>query len=213
MTTDHSDYLDPLNLDNTAVLFVDSQTTLVLGVQSIDMTVLKTNTESLAQLAKIFELPVVPTTSGGGTDGLSGPLSRTITDAFPGVTRINHTGNLNALDDPRFDAAAKATGRTKLILAGITTDFCFVCSALALIAQGYHVLIPINAFGSWTSATNDAALQRFTRAGATPTNVQSITGELLNALTKKDVDDSVILLQQMVPAIISQNASYKAKGQ
>ena len=35
---------------------VDNQTTLTLGVQSIGMTLLKTNTEGLAKLAKIFAL-------------------------------------------------------------------------------------------------------------------------------------------------------------
>ena len=64
------------------------------------------------------------------------------------------------MDDPRFAAAVKATGRHKLILSGITTDFCLVYPALSLIAAGFHVFIPIDASGSWTSAINDAAIQR-----------------------------------------------------
>ena len=50
MTT-QADYLEQLSPDNAAVLFIDNQTALTLGVQSIDMTVLKTNTEGLASLA------------------------------------------------------------------------------------------------------------------------------------------------------------------
>jgi len=69
-----SDYLEPLTPDNAAVLFIDNQTTLTLGVQSIDLTLLKTNTEGLAKLARHFGLPVVLTTTGGGADGpLGGP--------------------------------------------------------------------------------------------------------------------------------------------
>ena len=44
---------------------------VMLGVQSIDMTALQTNTVGLAKLAKMFALPVVLTTTGGGGDGPS----------------------------------------------------------------------------------------------------------------------------------------------
>lgn len=220
MTTP-ADYLEPLSSDNAAVLFIDNQTTLTLGVQSIDMTLLKTNTEGLAQLAKIFGLPVVLTTTGGGAEGPSGPLLKGISDTFPDVTPIDRTGNLNAMDDPRFAAAVGATGRRKVILSGITTDFCLVYPALTLIAAGYHIFIPIDASGSWTAAMNDAALQRLIQAGATPTNVQSIAGELQNSLTNKSRNAAMALMPQMMdwigaytpaPSIISMNGAYKSAG-
>ena len=186
--TNPADYLEMLTPDNAAVLFIDNQTTLTLGVQSIDLTVLKTNTEGLARLASMFSLPVVLTTTGGGADGASGGLLKGITDAFPDVQPVNRMGNLNAMDDPRFAAAVEATGRRKIILSGITTDFCLVYPALSLIAAGYHVFVAVDASGSWTSAINDAALQRLIQAGATPTNVQSIFGELQNSAMNKDAD-------------------------
>ena len=216
-----TDYVEPLSPDNAAVLFIDNQTTLTLGVQSIDMTLLKTNTEGLARLAKIFELPVVLTTTGGGAEGPSGPLLKGITDAFPAVAPINRMANLNAMDDPRFAAAVKATGRNKLILSGITTDFCLVYPALSLIAAGYHVYIPVDASGSWTISINDAALQRLIQAGATPTNVQSIAGELQNSMTNKDMAAAKALMPSMMewigaytpaPSLISQNGAYKAES-
>ena len=146
--TQAKDYVEQLSPDNAAVLFIDNQTTLTLGVQSIDMTLLKTNTEGLAQLAKMFKLPVVLTTTGGGAEGPSGPLLKGITDTFPDIAPVNRMGNLNAMDDPRFAAAVKATGRHKLILSGITTDFCLVYPALSLIAAGFHVFIRADASGS-----------------------------------------------------------------
>ena len=213
-----SDYLQQLTPDNAAVLFIDSQTTLTLGVQSIDTTLLKTNTEGLAKLAKIFELPVVLTTTGGGAGGPSGGLLKGITDTFPDVEPINRMGNLNAMDDPRFAAAVKAIGRGKLILSGITTDFCLVYPALSLIAAGYHVFVPIDASGSWTSAINDAALKRLIQAGATPTNVQSIFGELQNSAMNRDADKAKGKMPQVMewlgaytpaPSIIAMNGAYK----
>ena len=138
-----TDYLEQLTPDNAAVLFIDNQTTLTLGVQSIDLTVLKINTEGLAKVARLFDLPVLLTTTGGGADGPSGPLMKGITDTFPDIQPINRMGNLNAMDDPRFAEAVKATSRRKLILSGITTDFCLVYPALSLIAAGYHVFVAV----------------------------------------------------------------------
>ena len=197
MTT-QTDYLEQLSPDNAAVLFIDNQTTLTLGVQSIDLTVLKTNTEGLAKLAKLFALPVVLTTTGGGADGASGGLLKGITDTFPDTQPVNRMGNLNAMDDPRFAAAVKATGRRKLILSGITTDFCLVYPALSLIAQGHHVFIPVDASGSWTTAIDDAALQRLIQAGATPTNVQSIFGELQNSSMNQDAETTKSRMPQVM---------------
>jgi nicotinamidase-related amidase len=217
MTT-QADYLDPLTPDNAAVLFIDSQTTLMLGVQSLDLTVLKVNTEGLAQLAKVFGLPVVLTTTGGGAEGPSGALLKGITDTFPDVAPINRTGNLNAMDDPRFAEAVKATGRRKVVLAGITTDFCLVYPALSLMAAGYHVYVAIDASGSWTKEINDWALQRLVQAGATPINVQSFAGELQNSSMNKDKDATMARMPQLMawfgaytpaPSIISQNGNYK----
>ena len=212
------DYLEQLTPDNAAVLFIDNQTTLTLGVQSIDMQLLKVNTEGLAKIAKIFDLPVMLTTTGGGAEGPSEPLLKPITETFPDVAPINRMGNLNAMDDPRFAEAVKATGRRKLILSGITADFCLVYPTLTLIAAGYPVFIPIDASGSWTTAINDAAIQRLIQAGATPTNVQSIAGELLNSTINADPEAAKAKLPAMMgwlgeytpaPSIIAMNGNYK----
>lgn len=217
--TQPSDYLEPLSTDNAAVLFIDNQTTLTLGVQSIDLTLLKSNTEGLAKLAKMFDLPVVLTTTGGGAGGSSGGLLRGITDAFPDVEPVDRMGNLNAMDDPRFAQAVNATGRRKLILSGITTDFCLVYPALSLIAAGYHVFVAVDASGSWTREINDAALQRLIQAGATPTNVQSIFGELQNSAMNKDAEAAKARMPQVMewlgaytpaPSLIGEN--FAAQG-
>ena len=218
--TNQADYLEQLTPDNAAVLFIDNQTTLTLGVQSIDMTVLKLNTEGLAKLAKHFDLPVVLTTTGGGEHGPSGGLLRGITDSFPDAEPVARTGILNAMDDPRFSAAVKATGRRKLILSGITTDFCLVYPALSLIASGYHVFIVVDASGSWTREINDWALQRLVQAGATPTNVQSIFGELQNAAMVKNAEVTKARFGQVMewldaftpaPSLIGENFAAQAR--
>jgi nicotinamidase-related amidase len=219
MTT-QADYLEQLSPDNAAVLFIDNQTTLTLGVQSIDLTILKANTVGLAKLAKMFELPVVLTTTGGGEHGPSGGLLKGIIQSFPDVEPVARTGILNAMDDPRFAAAVKATGRRKIILSGITTDFCLVYPALSLIAAGYHVFIAVDASGSWTKEINDWALQRLLQAGGTPTNVQSIFGELQNAAMNKDAEAAKSRFPQVMewlgaftpaPSLIGENFAAQSR--
>jgi hypothetical protein len=130
-------------------------------------------------------------------------------------------GNLNAMDDPRFAEAVKATGRTKIILSGITTDFCLVYPALSLIAAGYHVLVAVDASGSWTKEINDWALHRLIQAGATPTNVQSIFGELQNSAMNKDSEAARATMPQVMewlagytpaPGLIGENFANQSKG-
>lgn len=183
--TPQDEYTVPLSSDNAVVLFIDNQINLMLGTQSIDTTLLRTNTEALAKLASIYDLPVVLTMSNG-EHGLSGPLITPITDTFPDLPVIDRQDYLNAMADSRFSDAVIAARRRKVILCGLTTDVSLLYPTASLIDQGYHVFIVVDASGSWTSAINDAALQRVTQMGATLTNVQSIAGELQNAAAVKD---------------------------
>ncbi len=157
-----------------------------MGVQSIDTTLLRLNTEALAKLAEMYGLPVVLTTTGGGAEGAWGPLLKPITDTFPKAPIFNRQ-YLNAMDDPGFADAVRATGRRKIILAGITTHFCLLFPALSLMREGHHVLIAVDASGAWTTQLEDAGLRRLVQAGATPTTVEQILGELHSTDLAKDL--------------------------
>lgn len=188
--TPREEYTSPLTPENAAVLFIDNQTNLMLGVQSIDTVLLRNNTEGLAQLARLFDLPVVLTTTGGGAKGPAGGLAPSITDAFPDEEVIDRTDYFNAMSDPRFAAAVEATGRRKMILAGLTTDYCLVYPAMTLIQQGYHVFIVTDASGSFTAQNDEVALDRLIQMGATPVNLQSLMGELQNSAAVADLAGS-----------------------
>jgi isochorismate hydrolase len=105
---------------------------------------------------------------------------------------IDRQHYFNAMSDPRFADAVKAIGRPKIILSGLTTDYCLVYPTLSLIALGYHVFIVVDASGSWTKQVDDAALSRMTQMGATLTNLQSLAGELQNsrAVANPELADS-----------------------
>jgi nicotinamidase-related amidase len=54
--------------------------------------------------------------------GPNGPLPREITAMHPNAPYIKRNGEVNAWDNEDFRNAVKATGKTQIIIAGITTD-------------------------------------------------------------------------------------------
>lgn len=185
-TKTKSDFLGRIDPDNAAVLLIDHQTNLILGCQSMDPVLLKNNTVALAALSKIFNLPVILTTTGGAGNGPAGPLFPELIAELPGQANIDRQQYYNSMDDPKFKEAVEKTGRKKLIIAGITTDLCVMFPALTALSQGYDVYIVTDACASWTKDIDVTALNRLSQAGCILTNVNGLTAELQNNLTIKD---------------------------
>ena len=61
----------------------------------------------------------------------------------------------NAWDNPEFVAAAKKTGREKLIVAGVSTEVCVAFVALSAVKEGYDVYAVIDASGTWNKLERD----------------------------------------------------------
>ncbi|HYW32476.1 MAG TPA: isochorismatase family protein [Gemmatimonas sp.] len=181
-----SNYHDPITPDNAVVLFIDYQTQLMLGCQSMEPQELKNNTLALARIAKIYDLPIVITTTGGGASGPAGPTFSELTAEFPGHEIIDRQLYYNSMQDPTFRAAVERTGRKKLIIGGITTDLCVVFPAITAVADGYDVYVVGDACASWTRRIDDLAIARVRQAGAIVTNVQSLAAELQTNLAAQN---------------------------
>src|SRR5436309_13153413 len=95
----------------------------------------------MAQTARILKLPVVLTSSM--EEYAQGPLLSELKAILPAEfsARIKRSGIVNAMDDKNFAAAVKATGRKKLIVAGVTNDVCTVYPALSLVREGFEVQV------------------------------------------------------------------------
>lgn len=181
-----SDFQGKITPDNAAVLFIDYQTQLILGCQSAPPQEVKNNTLALARIAKIYDLPVIITTTGGGAKGPAGATFAELTKEFPDLEQIDRQQFYNSMQDPKFNQAVKATGRQKLVIGGITTDLCVVFPAITAVAEGYDVYVVADACASWTKQIDDIALNRIAQAGAIVTNVQSLCAELQTNLTEYD---------------------------
>ena len=168
-------YYEQLTPDNCAMLLIDHQAGLFLGVQSIDRQILKNNVIGLAKTAKVFNLPTVLFTSSA--KGPNGPTIPEIKELFPDL-EIHDRSPINLWNDPECRQAVEATNRKKLIMAAITTDVCLAFPALAAIKAGYDVYAVIDASGTWSTQAELATVMRLTQAGVIMTNWIAVAAEL-----------------------------------
>ncbi len=100
-------YYEQLTTDNCAMLLIDHQVgTMGFGITDIDALSLKNNTLWLAEQSKIFNLPVILTTSN--PDGANGPLFPEFIATLPDAPIIDRV-IINAWDDPKFKQAVEQT--------------------------------------------------------------------------------------------------------
>ena len=107
---------EPLTQSNAALVLVDHQVGLMTGVRDYSVAELKHNVVGLAKAARALGLPIVTTTTSADT--LWGPAFPELMEALPDQAFIDRT-TVNAWDDPRVAEAIVATGRHKLIFAGV----------------------------------------------------------------------------------------------
>lgn len=164
--------------ENAAVLLVDHQVGTMGWVQSIPFEEMKRNALMIAKTAKILNMPVVLTSSM--EEYAQGPLLSELSEIFPEefAARIKRLGVVNAMDAAAFAAAVTATGRRKIILAGVTNDVCTVYPALTLLSQGFEVQVVADAGGSPSKMADDIALRRMEKAGVTLTSTNQVIAEL-----------------------------------
>lgn len=165
-----------ISKDDAVVLFVDHQSGLTALVQDFSPEEFKNSVLALADVAKLFNLPVILTTSF--EDGPNGPLIPELKKLFPNAPYIARPGQINAWDNEDFVKAVKATGRKQLIIAGIATEVCVAFPTLSAIEEGYDVFVSTDACGSFNEASRYAAWDRMSQAGAQLMNWFSISGEL-----------------------------------
>lgn len=168
-------FFERLTPENAALLLIDMQTGLLMGVTTSSAIGLKNNILGLAQIGKTFNLPTLLTTSSA--DGPNGPYMPEVLAMFPGQ-EVQNRSLVNAWDDPKFVAAVEQTGRKKLIIAGITTDVCLMFPALMAVQDGYDVYAVIDASGSFNPQAETAAIARMTQAGVKVATWTSVTAEL-----------------------------------
>jgi nicotinamidase-related amidase len=175
MNANSSPFLERLTRDNAVLLLVDHQVGLYSGVRDIDTLQLMHNVVGLAKAALALKVPVIVTTT---TEQMWGPMIPELTEALPGIQRIERT-TVNAWDEPRVVEAVKATGRRKLIVTGISTDVCLAFPAISAIADGYSSYAVIDASGGFSQTQVDMGIRRMQQAGVIPVGYSNVAVEML----------------------------------
>ncbi len=171
-------YADRLTSENAALLLVDHQTGLSLGIETMTPETFKNNAIAIAKVGKLFNLPTILTTSADS--GPNGPLMPELTEILPDVKVIRRKGEINAWDDTEKKKAVENTGRKKLIIGGISTDVCLLFPSISAISEGYDVYAVFDSSGTWSDIAQQTTMMRLTQAGCKTTNWVSVAAELQN---------------------------------
>lgn len=197
-----------LSLDDAMVLFIDHQTGLLSLVRDRSPSEFNNNVLALADLALLFDLPVVLTTSF--ERGPNGPLMPELRDRFPRAPYVARPGEINAWDNPDFVQIVRQSGRRQLIIAGIVTDVCVAFPALSALQEGYQVFVVTDASGTFDPAVRDAAHARMALAGAELINWFAVAAELMQDW-RNDAAGLGRLLAQHLPQYAALIASHEAR--
>lgn len=189
---------EKFSADNAAMLLIDHQVGTMSWVHSISFEEMKMNALMLAQTARILKMPAVLTSSM--EEYAQGPLLNELESILPAefAARVKRLGIVNAMDDENFAAAVKATGRKKLIIAGVTNDVCTVYPALSLVRDGFEVQVVADAGGSPTQRADDIALRRMERGGVTLTSTNQLIAELAGSWASPEGGE---LIQVLMPSL------------
>ncbi|MEM1246615.1 MAG: isochorismatase family protein [Acidobacteriota bacterium] len=167
---------EPLTPTNAALVLVDNQVGLMTGVRDHSIAELKHNIVGLALAAKALGLPIVTTTTS--SDTLWGPAIPELVAALPEQAFIDRT-TVNAWDDPRVAAAIEATGRNKLIFAGLSLEVCAAFPAMRAAREGYEAYVAVDACGTFSTTKREAGLLRLAQSGVVVADGATLMVEIL----------------------------------
>jgi nicotinamidase-related amidase len=162
-----------LTPENSVLLLIDHQPYQFANVNSHEPTMVVNNVVGLAKAAKGYGVPTILTTVVEERGGLLIPQ---IQEVFPDQKPINRTF-INTWEDQRVVDAVKATGRKKLIIAGLWTEICVAMPALQAAGEGFDVYAVTDASGGVSAEAHDMAVRRMVQAGITPITWQVAIAE------------------------------------
>lgn len=167
---------EPLTKENAALVLVDHQVGLMTGIRDYTVAELKHNVVGLAKAAKALGLPIVTTTTSANS--LWGPAFPELVEALPEYEFIDRT-TVNAWDDSRVVAAIKATGRKKLIFAGVSLEVCAAFPAMRAVREGYEAYVTVDASGTFNLTKRETGLLRLAQSGVVVADGSSLMVEIL----------------------------------
>lgn len=167
---------EPLTSENAALVLIDHQIGLMTGVRDYPIALLKHNVVALAKAANALRLPIVVTTTA--RDSMWGPTIPELVEALPGIEIIDRS-SVNAYDDVRVARAIEATGRGKLIFAGLSLEVCAAFPAITSVGRGLDAYVAVDACGTFSETKHHVGLLRMVQAGVVVSDYTTLMVEIL----------------------------------
>ena len=177
----------PLTSENasTAIL-VDHQVGLMTGVRDYSTGELKhTRGTRWRTSGQGLQLPIIVTTTA--RDSMWGP-----TFPEPSLRRCQafrssiDTRSTPSTRIPRSLLAINATGRAKLIFAGISLEVCATFPAITAVGKGLEAYVAVDASGTFSETKRQAGLLRMLQAGVILSDYATLMVEILKDNTRPE---------------------------
>ena len=165
---------DQLSTHSAQLLLCDLQPQIVARSKTIEPGALGKSAGVLLEIARLFSLP---TTLSVVPEGDQAPEL---------ISELRGSGfaqeKLRVSVSPFWDEATKTllaqSKRKVLIIGGFATEAVVLHAVLDARAEGYEVLVPVDACGGMSERTERAVLRQIEAAGADTTSVVSIATKL-----------------------------------
>ncbi len=156
------------------LLVIDVQEKLSAVMPQDAMQEVIKNCSILAQVAKLFEVPVMVTEQ---YPERLGHTEQVIMQHLEGVKPIAKIA-FSACAEPKFNARLQRD-KSQILIAGLEAHICVLQTALDLLAQGKQVFVIEDAIISRNVSHKTNAINRLAQAGCVMTNTESVVFEWL----------------------------------
>lgn len=184
-----------IDSQDAVILFADLQSGIVELTKTNPLAQLKAHVLGLAKLAALFNIPAIIS----GIRGEGGSAANVIPEIAAGLGDLPtyHRTTCDSFLNPEIASAIQATDRKTLLIAGVATELAVQLPALTASDQGYKVSVVLDACGGMSDRTEQAALLRMAKAGATTVSVMTLAGELAGDLREPKAQQALGILYAM----------------
>jgi hypothetical protein len=159
--------------ESAVLVYVDYVTGLDNLMNTIPSKQYKNNIAAFARFNSLFKMPTVVL---GEENEYYGTFLPEVAGVTHDIRRYNRTMISGFV--PEFREWLKSTGRTDVIIGGISIDNCVLHTALDLLREGYNVWVVVDVSGSNSPIAEQAAIMRLRDAGAIITGWLAMATEL-----------------------------------
>jgi nicotinamidase-related amidase len=180
---------------DTVILFADLQAGIVELSQTNPLGRLQKSVLALAKLAKLFEIPAI-VSAVRGQDGGEARILPQIAQGL-GALPTHYRTTCDSVLNTEIISAIEKTQRKTLLISGVATELAVQLPALTASDQGYRVYVVLDACGGMSERTEQAALLRMAKAGATTVSVITLAGEIAGDFREPKAQQAIGILYEM----------------